>query len=98
MGRCAIPTIMAVAILERTVLAELAEARRCNGEFCFVRIAKIEEATGLGPELIRAILRQLVDQGLAEYRRGLFTEDGEVAGSGYAATLAGMAKKLEVRA
>jgi len=41
-------------------------------------------------EYVRAALRQLRNKGYATYERGLFTEDGEVAGSGYTCTDAGL--------
>lgn len=41
------------------------------------------------PEVRRAA-RSLTKKGLAEYHRGLFDEDGMVAGSGYCATKAGV--------
>lgn len=37
----------------------------------------------------RRACRSLTKKGLAQYERGLFTEDGETAGSGYRATEAG---------
>lgn len=40
-------------------------------------------------ERARSACRSLAAKGLAQYWRGLFTEDGEVAGSGYAITRAG---------
>ena len=39
--------------------------------------------------MIRRACRRLRRLGLAEYMQGLFTEDGEVAGSGYGITPAG---------
>lgn len=41
-------------------------------------------------EVVRAIVRGLTDKGLAQYGRGLSTEDGEVAGAGYAITGSGL--------
>jgi hypothetical protein len=38
---------------------------------------------------VRAACRRLRALGLAEYQRGLFTEDGEAYGAGYRATLEG---------
>lgn len=40
-------------------------------------------------DLVRGLLRGLTDKGLAYYAPGLFTEDGEVAGSGYGITQKG---------
>ena len=41
-------------------------------------------------DMARAICRGLTDRGLCHWRRGLFTEDGEVAGSGYGITREGI--------
>jgi hypothetical protein len=40
---------------------------------------------------VRRVVRSLAAGGFAEYHRGLFTEDGDVAGSGYCITDAGRA-------
>lgn len=42
-------------------------------------------------EMARAICRDLTDNGLAFYARGLFTDDGLTAGSGYGITEKGRA-------
>ena len=42
-------------------------------------------------DVIRGVLRQMVDEGLCEYRAGLFTEEGMTAGSGYGITRKGNA-------
>ena len=52
--------------------------------------AAISRSTGLPRDYVRAACRSLTDQGRAHYRGGLFTEEGEVAGAGYAATRAGI--------
>lgn len=44
---------------------------------------------GSDRNLIRRIVRSLARKGMAEYRRGLSSEDGEVAGAGYGVTIAG---------
>lgn len=48
-------------------------------------------------DMARALLRNLTDRGYCRFRRGLFTEDGEVAGSGYGITGKGIEhlKELE---
>lgn len=88
--------IMAEAILERAVLGALCDGRAEQGDEFYFSSAYIERATGIGNELVRALLRQLVDRGLACYCRGLMTEDGQLAGSGYAATLGGVAQRKVV--
>ena len=88
--------IMAEAILERAVLTALCEGREQQGDEFYFSSAYIERKTGIGFELVRALLRQLVDRGFAFYCRGLMTEDGQLAGSGYAATLGGVAQRRVV--
>ena len=85
--------IIAEAIIERAVLGALCDGRAEQGDEFYFSSAYIERATGIGNELVRALLRELVDRGLASYCRGLMTEDGQLAGSGYAATLGGVAQR-----
>lgn len=54
----------------------------CNCTY-FKHIAK---DTGLEIKQVRRACRSLAKKGLAEYVRGLFDDDGFVAGSGYCAT------------
>lgn len=72
---------------ERAVLKELAEYWNHDSNCLYTRTvakeAKITEAQA------RRALKALVRKGLAEYVRGLFDEDGMVAGSGYCATYEG---------
>lgn len=98
MNDAPIPTVVAVAILERAVLAVLIDAAQRNAEFNFVGLKFVQNETGIGRELVRAILRQLRDKGLAIYGSGLWTDDGEVAGAGYAATPAAMTRGATINA
>lgn len=41
-------------------------------------------------DMARALLRDLTDRGHCNYKRGLFTEDGQVAGAGYGLTKSGL--------
>lgn len=59
-----------------------------NDEYCF-SLRTIAGNAGLHRELTRGALRALADRGLARFERGLMTEDGELAGSGYGITKAG---------
>ena len=52
---------------------------------CFVHEPEITK------DMARAVCRSLADRGYAFYMRGLFTEDGEVAGAGYGITEKGAA-------
>lgn len=49
----------------------------------------IVKHTGLELKQVRRACRSLARKGYAEYRRGLFNEDGMTAGSGYSATREG---------
>ena len=58
------------------------------GEF-FLPFKAISSVTGLDRAQVKRAVRRLARCGFAEYSRGLMSEDGEVAGSGYACTKAG---------
>jgi hypothetical protein len=73
--------------LERKVLRALVSADDYCG-FCYLSFKGIRAKTRLGIKEIRRACRSLTRKGLAEYGRGLWTEDGEPAGSGYAASRA----------
>ncbi len=49
----------------------------------------IQDLTGYDRKTVRRHIRALARKGLAEYHRGLWTEDGEPAGAGYCITHAG---------
>ena len=70
---------------EAKVLATLRGAGSYEG-FGFLCFASISRDTHLPRRIVRRACRSLARKGLAEYGRGLFTEDGAMAGSGYAAT------------
>ena len=53
-----------------------------NGEMC-MPFKPLMDATGLDRKTVRRNIRALARKGLAEYFRGLWTEDGEMAGAGY---------------
>jgi predicted transcriptional regulator len=61
-----------------------------DGDMC-VPFAPIMSTTGLDRKHVRRCIRGLARKGLAEYFRGLFTEDGEMAGAGYCITREGRA-------
>ena len=71
-------------------LAALAEMTAPNGEMC-VPFALIERETGYDRKTVRRYVRALARKGLAEYWRGLCTEDMEFAGAGYCVTRVGLA-------
>lgn len=71
--------------VEERVLLSLLDLSRPNGEYC-VPFAPIQDDTGLSRDFVRAACRSLTDYKLAVYFSGLWTEDGEPAGSGYSIT------------
>ncbi len=79
---------------ERSVLSVL--AAEWNDDYpCFYFRGIVSMLKGLPNELderqVRLACRSLARKGLAKFERGLFNDDGEVAGSGYCATRAGAA-------
>jgi predicted transcriptional regulator len=57
--------------------------------FGYLSFKSIAKRSGLDIKHVRRTVRSLARKGLAEYGRGLWTEDGQVAGSGYCITDAG---------
>lgn len=74
---------MSLTPTEDKVLGILACADRDFGYSCFRALAR---RTRLSIRVVRRACRSLARKGLAQYARGLTTEDGEMAGAGYAAT------------
>ena len=81
--------VMRVAIL--TALCDVPHPGWCMG----LRGLGVR-AMGLPDEVIRAIVRDLRACGLAEYHKGLWTEDGMPGGAGYAITPLGRAVLAEI--
>ncbi len=77
---------------EVKVLAALASGGTDFGCFDFRHIAGM---TRLNRKTIRRACRSLARKGLASFHRGCWTEDGEPAGSGYAATKTGREQAVE---
>ena len=75
---------------EVKVLESLVGASQPEGEMC-ISFAWIMDDTKLDRKEVRKACRSLARKGLAEFYRGLFNDDGEVAGSGYCASRAGVA-------
>ena len=69
-------------------LAALNELTMPDGKIC-MPFAPIMAHTELDRKIVRRNIRALARKGLAEYFRGLTTEDGEIAGAGYCITKAG---------
>jgi hypothetical protein len=91
---CPVPSVVAVAILERAVLDVLVEQGDRNPDLNFVGLRYIMRETGLGLEMVRALVRQLRDNGLAIYSAGLWDDEGRPAGAGYAASPEAMRRRL----
>ncbi|MBM7328756.1 hypothetical protein ACNT8L_05800 [Brucella intermedia] len=71
------------------VLVALNECSEPYGEYCahFKRIASYANMEDISE--VRRIVRALARKGLAEFWRGLITDDGDFAGAGYCITPAG---------
>lgn len=74
---------------ERKVLRALHGAFSDYEEFCFLAFRPLCRRTKLNRNRVRRSCRSLTRKGLAQFGRGLWNMDGEVAGSGYACTKAG---------
>jgi Mn-dependent DtxR family transcriptional regulator len=57
----------------------------------YLNFKAIARRSKLDPSYVRRSVRALARKGLAEYGKGLWTDEGELAGSGYRATAAGRA-------
>lgn len=74
---------------ERKVLSVLANIARWDENYMSFDGIKNNDV-GLDRKQIRRACRSLARKGLAEYGRGLWSDEGNVAGSGYCATRAGV--------
>jgi hypothetical protein len=72
---------------ETKVLEFLSE----DGDYYFHPFANIMDDTGLDRKQVRRACRSLAKKGLTEFKKGLWSEDGEPGGSGYGATKEGRA-------
>jgi len=76
---------------ERKVLAVLVVCGDDSwGGYCYFNFRALTGPTKLNRREVRLACRSLKRKGLAEFRRGLWSEDGEPAGSGYCASKAGV--------
>jgi hypothetical protein len=76
---------------ERKVLSALHDAYSDYEDFCYLGFAGIMSRTGLDRKIVRRSARSLARKGLAQFGSGLWTDDGEPAGSGYRCTKEGAA-------
>lgn len=65
------------------------------GENC-IYFRTIAKNTGLDEKAVKAAARSLREQGLAQFMRGLMTEDGRCAGAGYAITSQGVGVMADI--
>lgn len=72
---------------ERAVLEVLVDAGGPD-DFGYLSFANIAKRGKLDPSIIRRAVRALARKGMAQYEKGLCTDGGEFAGSGYCATQA----------
>lgn len=82
---------LARQFMDRYVLSVMAGGQGSFEATEYFRPLAAFERNWFSRDMARAFLRDLTDRGLAQYSRGLWTEDGEPAGSGYAITNAGLA-------
>lgn len=73
------------------VLRALAQAGDEYGDFSFLTFRGLMKRTALARPVVRRAARYLARKGYAKFGKGLWTEDGEPAGSGYAVTEDGVA-------
>lgn len=71
---------------ERKVLHSLSEV---SGDYCYMPFEPICREWGVERKVVRRACRSLARKGLAEFKAGLWDDDGKPAGSGYAITEAG---------
>jgi hypothetical protein len=77
---------------ERSILLIMAGADKDFGYFNFETLSK---RTAIEKRIVRLDCRRMARKGLTEYGKGLCTDEGELAGSGYAITPAGRAALQE---
>lgn len=78
-------------------LKALYEETSPNGERC-VSFSIIQDHTGLDRRTVRKNVRALARCGYAEYFKGLFNEEGGMAGAGYCITRSGISKMQMIEA
>lgn len=82
---------MTLAEPHKKVLAALVDGYFGDHDYCFLAFKRICTETGLDRKQVRRSCRLLARKGLAQFGFGLWNDDGNVAGSGYAATRDGAA-------
>ena len=80
---------------ERKVFDFLADS--FDSDYPFYAFGSLANETGLDRKQVREACRSLRAKGLAEYRAGLFDDDGKPWGSGYRATRANVLEIAETK-
>lgn len=86
--RVGIASAVRVTALERPILLALRKLGNGADEGWHWSFRSIADESGV--EQVRAPIRRLARKGLAKFSRGLWTDDGTPAGSGYAITSLGL--------
>lgn len=76
--------------LEVAVLRELASAKTFGRFDTYSTLSRVTSPRLITRDIAGALLRDLTNRGLARFQSGLWTEDGEPAGSGYGITPKGL--------
>lgn len=69
--------------MERLILKAWDET---SEDFDFLPFSYVEQKTGFSRRTVKLIVRRLSKKGVTQFGKGLFNDDGEVAGSGYGLT------------
>jgi hypothetical protein len=86
-----VPNAVRLTELEQKALVALAEGRDAYapwGHACY-SFKAIAAIGGIETHLVRRAVRRLARRGLAEFHKGLWSEDGEPRGAGYGLSKAG---------
>ena len=74
--------IPSLTALERQALSAWEDTSEYGG----LHFAAIQKRSKIKPHLVRRVVRALARKGYVKFCRGMWTEDGEMYGSGYAIT------------
>lgn len=89
-------TKLKLASHHEKVLQALDELTEPSGDYC-VGFSPLVLDCGMDRQAIRRVVRHFARKGWAEYYKGLLTEDGDLAGSGYCITHEGRAALSRAR-
>lgn len=81
-------TTAAITQLSKRELMALRAFAGVENGYC-LSFSGVAGRSELDPKHVRRTVRALARKGLAQYEKGLWSEDGEVAGSGYGLTKQG---------